>query len=191
LVSGACDPAQSDIVQQAVRDDIARFIAQLWLPEADRGALLEPELVAARTATGIRWALNQEDLGAVATAHATTLLLGQDVALDINCPQRLAVVVRKDLLRVAQAWLTGEPITVLANPKATTAIPITIPLAPVTSTATPPPPATTPTITTPTVVSPVAPIQPTSAPAQPVSVQAQPSPIPVSPHPPATNPAKP
>ncbi len=122
MVWGSCDPGQIDAVQQAVRDEVARFIAQLWLPEADRGAFPESELIAARSATAVRWALMQEDLQDVATMHATMLLLGQDLGLDVNRPQRIAAIGRKDLLRVAQAWLTGEPIAVIANPKTTTVI---------------------------------------------------------------------
>jgi predicted Zn-dependent peptidase len=149
LVWGACDPMTVDAVQQAVRDEIARFIAQLWLPEADRGALPESELVAARTATAIRWALMQEDLSEVASAHATTLLLGQDLALDINRPQRFAVMGRKDILRVAQAWLTGEPVAIIAKPKVTTVVlPATTPTPAPGNTSTtgtsPPTPGTTP-----------------------------------------------
>jgi predicted Zn-dependent peptidase len=172
-VSGACDVGQTDAVQQAVRDEIARFIAQLWLPEADRGALLEAELVAARAATEIRWALAQEEVSEVATTHAMTLLLGQDVALDINHPQRLAGIGRKDLLRVAQAWLTGEPISVLAKPKVIAAVPPLTLTVPVHATTTSPP----------------APLSPNPAPN--VSPVAQPPAIPVVPVSPQINPAKP
>lgn len=123
LVWGACDDARLDQVQQTVRDEIARFIAQLWLPEGDRGALPEGELGAAKASCAVRWALEQEDLDRVARRHATMLLLGQDVTADLAMPERLATVTRKDLLRVAQAWLAGEPLTVIARPKPLAAVP--------------------------------------------------------------------
>ena len=117
MVWGSCDDTRLDAVQQAVRDEIARFIAQLWLPEGDRGALLEGELLAAKSGCAVHWALEQEDLGNVAVRHATQLLLQQDLALDLTMPDRLGAVSRKDLLRVAQAWLAGDPLTVMAKPK--------------------------------------------------------------------------
>jgi len=117
LVWGSCDDAHLDQVQQGVRDEVARFIAQLWLPEADRGAMPEGELAAAKATCAVRWALEQEDLDRVAVRHATQLLLGQEVAFELAMPERLAAVTRKDLLRVAQAWLTADPLTVIAKPK--------------------------------------------------------------------------
>jgi predicted Zn-dependent peptidase len=117
LVWGSCDEARLDQVQQGVRDEVARFIAQLWLPEGDRGALPEGELAAAKATCAVRWALEQEDLDRVAARHATQLLLGQEVALDLAMPERLTGVTRKDLLRVAQAWLASDPLTVIAKPK--------------------------------------------------------------------------
>jgi hypothetical protein len=177
-------------VQQAVRDEVARFIAQLWLPEADRGALLEPELVAARTATGIRWALTQENLGDVATAHATSLLLGQDIALDINRPTRLAAVGRKDLLRVAQAWLTGEPISILAKPKATVEVPVGEFIVPGTTPATVPA-ASNPSPTSPTPSSsPIETLPPAGSPVPTATTQPM-SPMPVQAQPPPQSPDSP
>ena len=117
MVWGSCDDRRLDAVQQAVRDEVARFIAQLWLPEVDRGALPEGELLAARAGCAVRWALGQEDLDRVAVRHATQLLWEQDLALDLTMPERLGAVTRKDLLRVAQAWLAGEPLTTIARPK--------------------------------------------------------------------------
>lgn len=128
LVWGSCPDERLDQVQQTVRDEIARFIAQLWLPEADRGALPEGELGAAKANCAVRWALEQEDLDRVARRHATMLLLGQDIAGDLGMPDRLATVTRKDLLRVAQAWLAGEPATVTARPKALTIAPAPAPV---------------------------------------------------------------
>lgn len=130
LVWGACDDARLDQVQQTVRDEVARFIAQLWLPEADRGALPDGELGAAKATCAVRWALDQEDLGRVARRHATLLLLQQDLALDLTMPERLAAVTRKDLLRVAQAWLAGDPMTVMLRPKPA-AVPPAAPVSPV------------------------------------------------------------
>jgi hypothetical protein len=128
MVWGACDDARRDQVQQTVRDEVARFIAQLWLPEADRGALPDGELGAAKAACAVRWALDQEDLGRVARRHATMALLQQDLAIDLAMPERLAAVTRKDLLRVAQAWLAGDPMTVVARPKVAAAPAPTAPL---------------------------------------------------------------
>ena len=127
LVWGACEDARLDHVQQTIRDEVARFIAQLWLPEADRGALLDGELGAAKAACAVRWALEQEDLGQVASRHATMTLQQQDLAIDLTMPERLAAVTRKDLLRVAQAWLAGDPMTVIARPKPAAA-PAPVPL---------------------------------------------------------------
>ncbi len=131
LVSGACDEARLDQVQQTVRDEVARFIAQLWLPEADRGALPDSELGAAKATCTVRWALDQEDLGRVARRHATLLLMQQDLAVDLAMPDRFAAITRKDLLRVAQAWLAGEPMTVITKPKAAAApLPAALPADP-------------------------------------------------------------
>ena len=127
LVWGACDETQLDPAQQSVRDEISRFFAQLWLPEADRGALLDGELIAAKASCTVRWALDQENLDHVARQHAAHLLLNQDVALYLAMPERLAVITRKDLLRVAQAWLAGDPLTVIAKPKATAATSAPVP----------------------------------------------------------------
>jgi hypothetical protein len=117
MVWGSCDEVRIDQVQQAARDEVARFIAQLWLPESDRGALPEGDLQAAKATSAVRWAMEQEDLSRVALRHATLVLLQQDVALDLGMPERLAAVTRKDLLRVAQVWLAGDPLTVIAKPK--------------------------------------------------------------------------
>lgn len=132
MVWGACDDARRDQVQQTVRDEVARFIAQLWLPEADRGAMPDGELAAAKASCAVKWALDQEDLGRVARRHATMTLLQQDLAIDLAMPERLAAVTRKDLLRVAQAWLAGDPLTVIARPK-----PVVAPAAPAPLPATP------------------------------------------------------
>ncbi len=132
LVWGMCEDARLDQVQQSVRDEVARFIAQLWLPEADRGAMPDSELGAAKAACAVRWALEQEDLGRVARRHATMVLLQQDLTIDLTMPERLAAVTRKDLLRVAQAWLAGEPMTVITRPKPVPApVPVPLPAAPV------------------------------------------------------------
>lgn len=127
MVWGACDETQLDQAQQSVRDEIARFFAQLWLPEADRGALQDDELVAAKARCSVRWALDQENLDHVARQHAAHLLLNQDLALDVTMPERLGITTRKDLLRVAQAWLAGDPVTVITKPKTTAAIPTPVP----------------------------------------------------------------
>jgi predicted Zn-dependent peptidase len=144
MVWGSCDESRVEQVQQAARDEVARFIAQLWLPEADRGALPEGDLQAAKANSAVRWALEQEDLGRVALRHATHVLLQQDVALDLGMPERLAAVTRKDLLRVAQTWLAGDPVTVIAKPKPMVAPPSAAAPAP-----TPIPVGGAPAVTTP------------------------------------------
>ena len=127
MVWGACDETQLDHAQQSVRDEVARFFAQLWLPEADRGALLDGELIAAKASCAVRWALEQENLDHVAGQHASHLLLRQDIALDLTMPERLGSITRKDLLRVAQAWLAGDPLTVIAKPKTAVVVPAPVP----------------------------------------------------------------
>jgi hypothetical protein len=94
----------------------------------------------------VRWALDQEDLGRVARRHATLLLMQQDLAIDLAMPERFAAITRKDLLRVAQAWLAGDPMTVIAKPKAVAVpLPAPLPAAPVQAgPRLPPPKAGTP-----------------------------------------------
>ena len=82
----------------------------------------------------------------------------QDLAIDLAMPERLAAVTRKDLLRVAQAWLAGDPMTVLAKPKPPVApVPAPVPAAPVQpGPKAPPPGAATPATPVPVAPMPVA-----------------------------------
>lgn len=116
LVYGLVGEPRREAIQQAVRDEIARCIAQLWLPENDRGALPEAELASAKAACVTAWTLAQEDQDRTAERHAAVLLLGGKPELDVTLAERLQAVGRKDLLRVAQLWLADEPVTVVFRP---------------------------------------------------------------------------
>jgi zinc protease len=119
LAYGLVGEPRREALQQAVRDEIARCIAQLWLPENDRGALPEAELASAKATCVTAWTLAQEDQDRTAERHATDLLLGGRPELDVTLAERLLAVGRKDLLRVAQLWLAGDPVTVVFRPAET------------------------------------------------------------------------
>jgi zinc protease len=117
-VWGQVDDTMAEVVREAVKEQVAGVIAQL---KDESKPLSESELNAAKAMCVTGYTLAQEDQAAAALRHATTVVAGASVDLDVGYPQRIDAVTVEDLLRVANLYLAQEPVIVLHRPRKTEA----------------------------------------------------------------------